>query len=134
MTTPLISKPIRRSVFVLYALALLTATHWPGLAVQQAPHFIRLDLLIHAAAFAAWTVFCTACGFFGPANSRRNLARSIPLAVGYALADELTQAIPVLHRTVDPVDLLANGVGILLASIGLMLWTRADRQLPTTDK
>ena len=112
---------------------MLTATHWPGLATHQSQHFIRLDLVIHATAFAAWTGFCTACGFFGPANSRRNLARSIPLALGYALADELTQAIPALHRTVDPLDLLANGVGILLASIGLVLWTGTDRQRLTTD-
>lgn len=133
MTTPFIPQPIRRGLFVFYALALITATHWPGLAAIQAQHFTRLDLVIHAAAFAAWTVLCTACGFFGPAASRRNLARSIPLALGYALADEFTQAIPALHRTLDPLDLLANGVGILLASFGLMLWTRADHPHPTTD-
>ena len=132
MTITFIPKPIRRGVFVLYALALVTATHWPGLAIQS-PGFSRLDLVIHAVSFAAWTVLCTACAFFGPATGRRNLARSIPLALVYALADEFTQAIPALHRTLDPLDLAANGVGILLASIGLALWTRADHPQPTTD-
>ncbi len=123
----------RRTLFALYALALVTATHWPGLAIDS-HGFSRLDLVIHATAFAGWAILFTACGFFGPAPSRRNIARSIALALAYALLDELSQGIPILRRTVDPLDLAANGTGIVLVAFAMALWARGRRRKepPTT--
>ena len=133
MNTLTCSQSIRRTLFVLYALALFTATHWPGLAIAS-PGFSRLDLLIHAGVFAGWTILFTACGVFGPALSNRNISRSIPVALLYALLDELTQGIPFLRRTVDPLDLAANATGIVLAALGLVLWTRARRSPTESSK
>lgn len=117
----------RRAVFALYALALVTATHWPGLAI--ASHGIsRLDLVIHTGAFACWASLFATCGFFGPVTGRHNLVRSMAIALAYAILDELTQGIPALRRTVDPLDLAANGTGIALAAVALSIWARANRR------
>lgn len=80
----------RRAAFVLYALALVTLTHWPRLAIAS-PGAIRLDIFIHAGVFGLWCVLLAMCGFFGEP----------------------------LGRTVDGADLVANGTGILLALAGL---------------
>ncbi|VAX42444.1 hypothetical protein MNBD_PLANCTO03-900 [hydrothermal vent metagenome] len=39
----------------------------------------------------------------------------------------MTQGIPILRRTVDPLDLAANAAGIVLAALGLVIWTQARR-------
>ena len=122
-----------RALFILYALALFTATHWPGLAIASSS-FSRLDLLIHAGVFAGWTILFTACGFFGPPRSSRNIAFTIPVALLYALFDELTQGIPFLRRTVDPLDLAANATGIVLAALGLVLWTQTKKNPAESSK
>lgn len=118
--------------FVCYALALVTATHWPALKIGT--HGIhRLDLLIHAGAFGAWTVLLILSGFFGPRASRRNIALSIFAAVGYALIDEVSQGIPILRRTVDPLDLAANAAGIAAAGLGSLLIARTHPRTRSTD-
>jgi hypothetical protein len=132
MTTLAISKPLRRRAFALYALALVTATHWPGLAIQM-PSFSRLDLVVHALAFGVWTTLLVFCGFFGPPSSGRNLARSVMVALAYACVDEVSQGVPILRRTVDGLDLAANGVGIVFATVTLALWARAAWRRATTD-
>lgn len=114
----------------MYALALATATHWPGLAIAT-PHFSRLDLLIHATVFAGWTILFTASAFFGPPLSRRNITRSVAVAFAYALVDELTQGIPIIRRTVDPLDLAANATGIILATVLIVLVVRAKKTSST---
>ena len=116
-----------RGVFVLYALALVTATHWPGLAIAS-PSGLRLDLLIHAGAFGTWLLLLCLCRFFGPILSPRNLVRCALLSGAYALLDELTQGIPILRRTIDPWDLGANLSGIALAAGALGLVARAARK------
>lgn len=114
------SRTCARIAFACYALALVTATHWPALKI--ASHGVnRLDLFIHAGAFGAWTLLLTFAGFFGPALSRRNIVRSTVTALVYALLDELTQGLPVLQRTVDPLDLAANAAGIVLVGLALLL-------------
>ncbi len=121
-----LAQPTRRILFVLYTLALVTATHWPGLAIAS-PSFSRLDLLIHAGVFAGWTILLTTSAFFGPPLARRNITRAIPIAFAYALLDELSQGIPILRRTVDPLDLAANAIGITLAGVAMLLVARATK-------
>ena len=124
------SQRVRRILFGLYALALVTATHWPALAIQS-PVFTRLDLLVHAGAFGLWTLLLGAAGFFGLALSRRNIVTTGLVACLYATVDELSQGIPVLRRTVDPLDLAANGAGIVLAVSALALWARVRSRTAT---
>lgn len=116
-----------RVVFVCYALALVTATHWPALKI--ASHGVnRLDLFIHAGAFGAWTLLLALCAFFGPAFGRRNILRTVGTALAYSLIDELSQGLPILRRTVDPLDLAANCAGVVL--VGFALLAVSDRLAP----
>lgn len=124
MKPPRPSPQTCRFAFAAFALALATATHWPGLAVES-PYVPRLDLLIHATVFATWTTLLVGSRFFGPGMSRRNIWRSCLVALAYAAVDELTQGIPAVHRTVDPLDLAANGTGIVLTCV-FLAW-RAGR-------
>lgn len=118
-----------RVLFALYALVLVTATHWPGLTIE-APSFTRLDLAVHAGAFGCWMLLFAASGFFGPFLSRRNLGRSLTVAAAYAAVDELSQGIPAVNRSVDATDLAANWGGIVLVGVVLLVWIRmrAGRQ------
>lgn len=114
------SRTCARVLFVCYALVLVTATHWPALKI--ASHGVnRLDLFIHAGAFGAWTLLLTLSGYFGPVFGRRNILRSTATALAYALIDELTQGLPILQRTVDPLDMAANSAGIVLVGAALLL-------------
>ena len=121
-----------RAAFACYALALVTATHWPALKI--ASHGVnRLDLFIHAGAFGTWTRLLTLGGFFGPALSRQNILRSTAAALAYALLDELTQGLPVLQRTVDPLDMAANAAGIVLVGLAMLLLARRLEPAPAAD-
>jgi VanZ family protein len=112
-----------RVAFALYALALVTATHWPELVIQ-APSFSRLDLVVHAGAFGCWTVLLTLAGFCGRPLSRRNIGLSALLALGYSALDEVSQGLPIVRRSVDASDLAANWAGIVLAALVLLAWSR----------
>ena len=104
-----------RIVFLVFALALVTGTHWPALRIGGS--IARPDLLIHVAAFGMWTALLMLCGFFGSPFSTRNVLISAGVAVVYAAIDELTQGIPILQRTVSMQDFLANVIGIGCATI-----------------
>ncbi|MCC7389006.1 MAG: VanZ family protein [Phycisphaerales bacterium] len=112
-----------RVAFALYALVLVTATHWPELVIQ-APSFSRLDLVVHAGAFGCWAVLLTLAGFCGRPLSRRNISISALIALGYSAIDEVSQALPFVRRSVDASDLAANWAGIVLAAIVLLGWSR----------
>lgn len=127
MNPEAVPRVVRRAAFIGYAALLVTLTHWPRLAIPS-PHRVRLDLFIHAGAFATWAILLTLCGFFGAPLERRNIRLSLAVALAYALLDELTQGLPGLGRTVDPSDLLANGLGILAAALCLGLVARARRR------
>jgi len=112
---------MRRAVFALYAVALFLGTHWPQLDLGEPPvnHF---DKILHVGAFGGWTLLLVACGFFGPALSRRNLRWCLVIGLVYAGVDELLQAIPVLNRHADWWDYGANTLGVLgavAACVGL---------------
>lgn len=115
MTAP---RPLIRAAFACFALAVFTATHWPQLRFEGPIQ--RPDLVIHLAAFFAWTALLIACGFVGPALSPRNTLVSGTIALAYSAADELSQGIPWLGRTVALDDWLANATGVGLATLGAL--------------
>ncbi len=119
------SHTLRRTVFGLYALALLIATHWPQLTITGPVE--RTDLFIHTGAFGVWTMLLIACSFFGRALCARNVLISGALGLVYAPLDELSQSLPILNRVAAIDDALANILGVLLASAGALVLGRVLR-------
>lgn len=111
-----------RAFFVLYTLALLTATHWPGLAVKSS--FSRIDLVIHLCAFGCWTGMLGLSGWVLLSGSIRKKAIIVGLiGIGFGLTDELTQ--PLFSRVFDWWDVCADTTGAVLASLVLMfIWRK----------
>lgn len=111
--------PARRSVraaFICFALVLFTATHWPKLQLTNVVP--RSDLWIHASAFCLWTSLLIACRFFTlRALTSRNILICVAIGIAYGGFDELTQAIPVLHRTCAWDDWGADVTGAILAGL-----------------
>lgn len=103
-----------RVVFIVYAVSLFIATHWPNLRIEGAP-IPRPDLLIHLVVFAVWGGLSQACAFFGPRLSLHNTAYTLLLGLLYAAADEALQGIPALNRHASVDDFIANAAGIAIA-------------------
>lgn len=124
--------PLFRIAFIAYALALVTATHWPALVLgkEGGP---RIDLFIHAGAFGGWALLLALCAWFGPVLSQRNILRAVGIAMAYAVLDELSQGIPVFRRSVDPLDLAANFAGVLAAGVVLLGAGRLTRSASPPD-
>lgn len=104
--------------FVVYALILVTLTHWPNLEIHGPIE--RPDLVIHLGAFGLWALLFSACGWFGPATSWRNVRWTWPIGLAYAALDEITQGLPGVHRHVALDDWCANATGITLACIAML--------------
>lgn len=102
---------------VVYTLALLTATHWPGLAVRGP--ITRTDLIIHFGAFLVWTVLLGLTGLVG-----RSVWKVVVAGMLFAVLDETTQ--PLFRRVYDTLDLLADWAGVLAgaAVLRFVLWPR----------
>lgn len=122
------SKPISyqvallRASFVLYTAALLTATHWPGLAIKGP--FNRMDLVIHAGTFGLWTLLLGMTGWIRSSCTRRRALRVCVIGVLFGLFDETTQ--PLFRRVFDLLDLAADAGGVILASLLLgFIWSRS---------
>ncbi len=111
---PTVLRTVFRIGFVLYTMALLTATHWPRLTVHGPVD--RTDLVIHVGAFFLWTclLFTTqwvaagSCGCF-----KRRIVWTGVAGFVFAVFDELTQ--PMFDRMADPLDMLADWFGVLAA-------------------
>ena len=102
------------AAFVVYTLALLTATHWPGLVVHGPVN--RSDLYIHFMVFSAWAVLLGFSGLVG-----RSPGRLLLIGLAFAVFDETTQ--PLFRRVFDWADLAANAGGILMGTLGMAaLW------------
>jgi len=121
---------LARAAFFLYAAALLVATHWPRLQVPGAQ--AQSDKLAHLAAYFIWTLLAVAAGFFGPALSQRNVRYAALLALGYSLADECSQLIPVFGRQFSLLDAAANAGGV--AAAYALARTAARTRSDTTDR
>ena len=99
-----------RAVFVAYALALTTATHWPALDLGRVVGggFESPDKLIHTLVFAGLLVLLWR-------------TRWVPrvwqvgvIVLAWTVFDELTQALPVLNRTSSVQDLVASQIGVVV--------------------
>jgi DNA-directed RNA polymerase subunit RPC12/RpoP len=98
-----------RIAFIFYALALTTGTHWPRLTLG--PEIPATDKLIHLLAFGGLTILLWRTRWIAS-----KWAAAI-IALAWAAADELSQGIAALNRTVSWHDVIANvlGVGCALA-------------------
>jgi len=115
-----------RVVFVLYTLALLTATHWPGLTIKGP--IDRTDLVIHAGVLFWWTVLLYNAGLIavgGCGCLTRRLMWTGLVAIVYSAFDESTQ--PMFSRTADWTDLGADAVGVLVACGVIWWWVKIKR-------
>lgn len=108
-----------RAGFALYALVIFVLTHMPKLKIEGP--IARTDLIIHMGVFGLWTLLITACEFFGPALSARNIARSGVVALVYSAFDEGTQAIPILGRVCAWDDWFANAFGVVTAVVAMLV-------------
>lgn len=112
-----------RIAFIVYALTLVTLTHWPRLELP-ADIIERPDLVAHVGAFGLFTLLLIAASFFGPSLSTRNIARAALVAAIYAPLDELTQSLPGVNRTTSALDLVANLAGVALATLAALTLAR----------
>ncbi len=101
--------PRWRWIFAAYALALLIATHWPGLAIDGP--IDRTDIIIHIIAFCAWTMLLALAVRARP----RTLLIVAVIALAWAAVDEWTQRF--VNRTSTLDDFLANATGVTLACL-----------------
>lgn len=104
-----------RVAFVVYALALLVATHWPRLEVHGPVP--RSDLWLHTGAFAVWGALLHLTGWAGTPGRLRSTLATLVVTLAYATFDEGTQAIPAFGRVFDVSDLVANAGGAVLGSV-----------------
>lgn len=112
---------LSRAAFVIYALGIFAATHWPPFTIDV-PGVERPDLFIHLAVFATWAVLLNLTGWLGEPRVMRTPLRALPVALVYAAIDESTQALPIIARTAAFDDFLANAAGIALGTIAVLAW------------
>jgi len=108
-----------RAVFVVYALSLTTATHWPALDLARVAGggFESPDKIIHSLAFAGLLVLLWRTRWVPKAW------QAAVIVLVWTAVDELTQALPILSRTFSMQDLVASqiGVAVTLVWIGALV-------------
>lgn len=126
--------PLRRlawPAFILYALVLFTATHWPQLRIDGPVQ--RTDLYLHLTAFGLWAALLIAAGPFRPRFTTRSILKLLAVAIVYAIIDESLQLIPALGRTFALDDLAANITGILIVGIAACVIGTLNRTTPSAE-
>jgi VanZ family protein len=98
-----------RVLFWISTCALLAASHYPKLGIGTPGD--SPDKLIHFFGYGGWAVLLWASGYV------RNLLLVVSLTVLFGLFDEVTQAIPVLGRSADIWDLVADSIGGIVAVV-----------------
>jgi len=101
-----------RTAFVLYAMGLTIATHWPRLAL--APEVPASDKTLHMLAFGALTYLLWRARWLG------GLLVIVLIAMGWSVLDEISQGIAYLNRHVTWLDGMANVLGVII--ITAWLW------------
>lgn len=104
-----------RVVFVVYALVIVTLTHWPGMRIEGPVP--RSDLWAHLGAFGLWGLLFGVSGWFGRPDTRRGFLTAWFVGAAYTALDEGTQAIPALRRVAAWDDWAANLRGFTLGLI-----------------
>lgn len=112
---PLLHPRTRITAFILYALALVTLTHYPQLQLPPGP-VPRPDLVAHLGAFGLLAALLMGSTLVGQPHRLRAPTRTLLITLPYAVIDEATQAIPGLNRFVSPDDLYANWAGLILGT------------------
>jgi hypothetical protein len=80
--------------------------------VSETRFFPHSDKLAHFAMFALYSY--TWARAVGPSGlTRRHATAILALGLGLALATEVLQGLPVIHRDPDPLDALADAAGSL---------------------
>lgn len=119
-------RDVFRAGFVFYTIALLIATHWPGVAIHGP--IDRTDLVIHAGVFFWWTVLLYGAGLVaaGPRYGRvcftRRIVWTMVAGVAFAVFDEKTQ--PIFGRVEDWTDMAADSLGVLVAGGVIWEWVK----------
>lgn len=102
-----------RIAWALYTLALLTATHWPGLVVDGPVDWT--DKIIHCGVFCIWTCLFYLSQLIGGCTcGKRRLIWAVVAGSSFAVFDETTQ--PIFDRVFDLLDLAADCLGVVLAA------------------
>jgi VanZ family protein len=111
------STGVRRLLLALALAVNLVTMYAPSLPAQVEPAVdLRLDLVGHAASFAALTFTGLLAGV-----PRRLL---VALVAANAIASELIQHLLLPRRTGDVTDLAADAVGIVLGLLAWLAWER----------
>jgi VanZ family protein len=109
-----------------YWVAMCVGTHLP-IPPDVVPSNVS-DTWLHLAAYFGLAVLLVGSVAVGRRVCRRDAVRLWLLAVCYGALDELTQMIPLLHRTAEWKDLLADAAGAAAGVLtGLVLaraWSR----------
>jgi len=97
-----------RRMFVLYAIVLTTATHWPALELgtEAVP---AADKILHLFAFAVLTALLWRTAWV------RSLLLLVVVGLMWAALDEWSQSIPLLERQFSSLDVVSSALGVLLA-------------------
>ena len=101
--------PLMRLVTACYWVAMCVGTHLP-IPPDVVPTNVS-DTWLHLGAYFGLGALMVGSVAAGRQVSRRNLIRIWILVVCYGALDELTQMIPVLHRTAEWKDLGADAAG-----------------------
>lgn len=114
---------VRWALVILYAAAMFVVSSIPG---NDLPRLKMSDKLVHALAFGGLTLLiCQALGLQKPAWSQRAVAVLGVLAtVAYGCFDEGHQSF-ISGRRAELADVVADGVGALLAAWG---WSKAIKR------
>lgn len=110
---------------VLFWVGVFIGTHVPDPNMGDLPK--NSDKLMHFAAYAALSFLL---GVWWAARRRmtpREYAVVFVVTASYGILDELLQAIPVLNRSCDPADALADWCGSLIGLSALYVFVRVWR-------
>ena len=107
---------------MLLAVALVVATHWPGVAIHGPVD--RPDLIIHAVVFAVFALLAVNTGWFGRPGSARAAVLTGLAVVTFAGLDEWSQHLPPFHRHTALDDWLADVAGVVVALAAHPVWAR----------
>lgn len=113
--SPVVPRPVFVALFAVCAALLTIGTHWPRLQIEGP--IPRPDLYIHLAAWSLAALLLALSGLAGWATTRTGAGRVWIIALVWCTADELTQAIPELGRTVALDDWLMNAAGVSLGTL-----------------
>lgn len=122
-----VSPRLARVALAVYWPTVAIVTHWPRLDIRipsgQSLGDVGLDKVLHFATFALLLTLLLLSRLLGAAHSfAAQLSFAAILAGVYAYLDETTQRY--FERTVSPMDLLANLLGVLTAAVVLYLLQR----------